>query len=68
MFSPGAIVLLSEVAKIQSSIETHDEIFGIVLECVNMGKLLGWPSDHPGCEVMTSHGVDVYSNNDLKEV
>lgn len=66
MLKKGDIVRLSEVAKIQQNIETQYDILGIIIESVNMGKLMGWENNYPGYKVMTFYGTDFYSQADIE--
>ena len=68
MIKEGALVQLTETAKIQSKIKTDNDVFGIILCHVNMGKALRLPENVSGYEVMTRFGIELMWEADLLEV
>ena len=78
----GSLVQLSETAKIQSGIETHEDVFGVILRSIDICSELGIKdhrlrcheesnhhkaADRGGFEVLTCFGVDSFWDLDLKE-
>ena len=68
MIKEGTLVKLTETAKIQSKIETLEDVFGIILCHVDMGKILKLPENVKGYEVMTKFGVELMWEADLLEI
>jgi len=66
----GTLVKLSETAKIQAGIDNEcRDVYGLVINDVDMGQLLGLPESNLGFEVfIPGMGIEVFYNIDVEEV
>ena len=66
----GTLVKLSETAKIQAGIDSDgSEVYALIVNNIDMGKLMGLPESNPGFEVfIPGRGIEVFYNVDVEEV
>ena len=66
----GTLVRLSETAKIQAGIDNNGaDVYGLIVNNIDMGRLLGLPESQPGHEVfIPGSGIEVFYNVDVEEV